>query len=1049
MSPLEIRTLGGLTVCRNGTSIADFDQRKVPALLVYLACTERPQPREVLAELFWEDRSQSQSLANLRVALSNLRKTAGPFVDITRETASMAGDSSWWLDVTAFEQRLASAADDPAHLEDALELYQGDFLEGFYVDSQGFEDWARLERERLRFLAVDALDRLIATHLTQGDYAAGISHATRLLKLDPLREKTHRHLMHLLALAGEREAALAQYETCRQIMETEFGAQPMEETVSLFERIQAGQLRPETDLPVTRIEPESSPEDTWQRPRHNLPVQSTSFVGREDDIAVISAQLSDPDCRLLTLVGPGGVGKTRLALAVAERLVDAFAHGAFFVPLAPLISPEGIVSAIATAVGFQFYQSQDSAEQQMLNFLREKEILLVLDNFEHLLHGTGLVDSLLANAPGVTVLVTTREPLNLGWEWLYEVRGLLHPAVDDVQQPEDYGAIRLFMERARRTQPGFRLDGEREHVIRICQLVEGMPLGIEIAAAWLRIMPPAAIAAELLDLEAPQRNLPERHRSLRALFDHIWRHLPAPEQMALMRLSVFQGGFTWEAAAAVVGATRPQLASLVNKSLLQVDHTSRRYSIHELLRQYAAQRLEASAKEQEDIRTRHALYFADYLSDRYVAIRSGHQRELLPEIGNLRMAWDWMAENSNLPAIRRSMRSLFYFYWREGLHQQGEEAFAHALNALQNPTTMEHKGICGALTVMHATLSSFRSEATTIDGVALLRETNLREELAWAQAVAVWGPWPGHEAEVRSLYESSLAIYSELNDRWGIAWCLYGLGRIPLFHSPRFEQAKQYFTEALGIFQEIGDQMGMADTLEMLAVVSHVLGHYDDAWQHYVSCLELARLLDNRREIGRCLNGMACLAMDDGQPEKAQELAQQAVAVAKALGDQSLRFLSLDTLADTYYMQADYTAAKRLYDEAHVLAEQLFAQPALPFEKLGDIARATRDYTLARRYYYQALKRLHDNGYLPYAVACLVRVALLYASQGMGERALDILGVTIPHPALNKNMRDEARLRAELEAEFGLEAVAEAIERGKDRDVFEVAREVLAELETD
>lgn len=1039
---LVIQTLGGLTVHRDGTPIDDFDQRKVPALLVYLACTGRPQRREVLAELFWESRTQAQSLSNLRVALSNLRKTVGPFVNITRETVGMQPDSNWWLDAAAFEQSVVDAGDDPVRQESAVALYQGDFLEGFYIDSQGFEDWMRLERERLRFRGIEALDRLIVRYLAAQDYVSGIRQATRLLQLDPLREETHRLLIELLSRSGQRAAALKQYEMLRQMLDAELSVEPAPQTVTLYKRLLSGNLVQTVERP--RIE---APPPVFDLPRHNLPAQATSFVGRESDITTIIERLANTDCRLLTLTGPGGIGKSRLALKVAERLVGEFAHGVFFVPLAPLTSPDDIVSAIATAVQFRFYQSQDSAEQQLLNFLREKEMLLVLDNFEHLLHGAGPVASLLTAAPSVTVLVTTHEPLNLGWEWLYDVQGMMHPATPDVDILEDYGAVRLFVERARRVQPDFRLAAEHASVVRICQLVEGMPLGIEIAAACLRILPCDVIAAELMDLETLRHDMPQRHHSLRALFDHTWQRLTPPEQDAFMKLSVFRGGFSREAAEAVAQTTLPRLATLVNKSLLQCDRDSGRYSIHELLRQYAAQQLEASAKDQEDIRTRHAEYFADYLSERYVAIRSGNQSELLPEIDNLRAAWDWMIEHLNLPAIRRAMRSLFYFYWRQGLHPQGEDAFAHALNALQNPTTMEHKGICGALTVMHAILSNFRSELTAIDGVALLRETDLREELAWAQALAVWGPWAGHEAEVRSLYESSLTIYSELNDRWGIACCLYGLGRIPLFHSPRFEEGRQYLMEALGIFQELGDRMGTADTLQMLAVMSQVLGHYDDAWQHYAACLELARLLDNRREIGRCLNGMACLAMDDGQPEKAQELAQQAVAVAKALGDRPLQFLTLDTLADTYYQKADYAVAKRLYDEARVLAEQLFVQPALPFEKLGDVARATGDYALARRYYYLALKRLHDSIDLPSIVVCLVHVALFYASQGMGERTLDILGVTIPRPALNKHRRDETRLHAELEAEFGLEAVEAAIERGKDRDPLELAREVLVELE--
>ncbi len=660
-SQLTFRLLGKPQVELDGAPVTGFISAKAQALLYYLVVTGHPHTRAALAGLLWGDMADAQAGKNLRNALSNLRSLVGPYLLIARDQVALNPDAPHWTDVKAFVSALGDKIweKDLATLHRAVELYQGDFLEGFYVgEALAMEEWILGRRSLMTGLVIQALQALVLGHLEREEYAAGIEYANRLLAIEPWREETHRQLMLLLAKSRQRSAALAQYETCRKVLKAELDAEPMPETTALYQRIKSAAA----PLP------------------HNLPPQLTPMVGRQSELAEISRFFANPNEQLLTLVGPGGIGKTYLALQAASRCIDSeisfdlrFSDGVFFVPLAGIGAggAEGgepsLVSAMADAFKISF-QGPVHPQAQLLSYLRDKDILLILDNFDHLIGAARQLGDILRLAPKVKLLVTSRVRLNLQDEWLLELKGLDCPSRADIpaQAALAYSAVALFVQQARRVQAGFVLsDAETPDVIRICQLMEGVPLGIELAASWVRVLSCKEIAAEIeksIDfLTSALQDVSERHRSLRAVFDHSWNLLSSTEQQVFRRLAVFRGGFQREAAAQVVGVSLPLLAGLVDKSLLRRNATGR-YEVHDLLRQYAEEILQTDAAECEQVNNAHCCYYAALISAHREQLKGEEMAAALAvldaERENVRAAWNWAVSHRMVEQVNLFMECL-------------------------------------------------------------------------------------------------------------------------------------------------------------------------------------------------------------------------------------------------------------------------------------------------------------------------------------------------------------------------------------------------------
>jgi predicted ATPase/DNA-binding CsgD family transcriptional regulator len=588
---------------------------------------------------------------------------------------------------------------------------------------------------------------------------------------------------------------------------------------------------------------------------HNLPPQPTSFVGRREELAEIAALLADARCRLLVLVGPGGIGKTRLALEAAAAGGDAFRDGVYFVPLQSVAAPEFIVPAMAQAVGFAFHGRQDPREQ-LFEHLRSRQTLLVMDNLEHLLPGADLLATLLAQAPEVKLLVTSREVLGLREEWVRAVRGLDVPPGDLASGAEGYSAVQLFAERARQVNASFSLEREGDCAAAVCRLVEGMPLAIELAAAWLRALPCAEVAREIqrsLDfLSTNLRNVPERHRNVRAVFEQTWNHLPAQEQEVFRRLSAFRGGLTREAAAAVAGASVHTLQALVDRSLLAISPTGR-YEMHELLRQYAAERLAAEPEVCRGVHDRHCSTYAGFLADREVVLKGADQiaalAEVAAELDNVRAAWSWAVEHGLEKEVRDSLGSLHIYYQVRSLFREAAQAFDAAVERFQ----AAGDGLLPALRLLQAWfyasgLNQRHLIALVGEGVAGLRAAGRGGTLAMALAAATWlgledgsPPPPGLE----ELYRDNLAAYRRAGDRWGEAWSLYALGSLA-WGARRDEEARDLLEASRDSFLVQGDRWGSTYALHNLGLVLVRLGEHRRARETFQESLRTCRQVGDR-----------------------------------------------------------------------------------------------------------------------------------------------------------------------------------------------------------
>lgn len=962
----RITLFGGLTVTQTDKPIPKLISRKADILLAYLAHEKRPFTREQLATLLWPESPQKQSLSNLRTLFSSLRKHAGDFVTITRQTVVINPDV--WIDTAVFQQQLTLAenklpdADAIVQIEDALTLYRGAFLDGILIDgSFELESWIQTSRDCLRHLVNGARQKLIAHYLRQGEYAAGIKHAHTQLQDDPLDEATHRQMMTLLARSGQRNAAIEQYESCRRTLDEELSVEPDDETTDLLRRIEL------TDNNLTA----------------NLPVPLTTFIGRAKERLQISQLLQNKDVRLLTIIGLGGIGKTRLAIQIGHDLASGFLNGVYYVPLAPIQSPDFLVPTIAEATQLHFSGS-GSPKTQLFNHLRPKESLLILDNFEHLLDGVRLLDEIIQNAPTITLLVTSRERLQLQAEQLLELGGLPCPSREGNPSPIsnhptiDSDSLHLFRHRARLVDIAFELTDENyDCITQICRLLQGMPLGIELAAAWIRTFSCSQILAQIeqnIDFLATQmRDVPERHRSLRAVFDYVWDLLSPDERLLFVKLSLFRGGFTMEAVTAVTEASPWTIAALVEKSLLRRQKNGR-YEMLEALGRFAA-KIEDMKGPLAETRAKHARYYADLLAAQELLLNGSRTQAALKaiaaELENVHAVWTYAITYADFDIANYSLHALALYYNHKGLFTEGAglvETAVHRFEAVAQPENPTHCNLLSRLYAAWSELDNFishydqaiaaakqavkwgklgqnlKNQATgyrlqgwyyfrkgdyesavtyTQKGIELAQTLSEEQDVAAAaRAMSAILVRQGNYRRAVEYAQHAHALFQKTGNYWGNAKSLNMLG-ISCWYLADYDRAKLYYQQAMSLYQELGNVEGENTTLGNLGLIAVQQRNYEEANRLYRRALHNFRRVGDRWGESWALNSLGSLAAECVNFGDALRYCRNAARVAAEVGGRLVESDSLRNLGYIHWRLGAYARADAYYQQSAVIRKEM------------------------------------------------------------------------------------------------------------------------------
>ena len=736
----------------------------------------------------------------------------------------------------------------------------------------------------------------------------------------------------------------------------------------------------------------------------NLPAPRTSFVGRAAELDEIDRLLGDPDCRLLTLVGPGGAGKTRLALEAAARRIDCYPHGVHFVPLVSVATAEFLAPAVAESIQFAVdgAHSGFSAQDQLLDYLGERSTLLVLDNFEHLVGGADLLGEIIERAPGVELLTTSRERLNVQSEWVLDVHGLGLAENGNGGS----GALRLFVERARQVEPGFSLDdsAELDQACRICRLVEGLPLGVELAASWVSMLSCAEIADEIeqnIDfLATSMRDVPERHRSLRAAFDQSWRLLSDEQQEALARLSVLRGDFGRDAAAAIAEADLRLLADLVSKSLVRRSDFGR-YEVHELLRQYAAEKL---ASESQDAlsatRERHARHYLGALADRRSGlVGSGvvqARDELRRELDNVRVAAEWAVATWDDNEARDVLAGLKEFFLAHSWFD-GAETFERLASVAgdKRPHDSEYGSpVTLAATTYHAGLGS-----------AL-----------------------GYDEELDRLARDCLPDLREREMTWELGACLLALGTNAC-HLDVYPEAVVYLEEAVATARSAGDGVGEVHSLSWLGFVQLLQDDLDGARASFEASRATAERLGNPQNLAYALSKLGILADAEERYADAMRLHMEANELFAGVGDVGGAGYTLSRASLSAYGTEEYEEALRLgragYEAFSEVNHRWGTTAALC--RIGFASLALGDIEEAQRSFRTALERARASAAISLELLALSGVGAVLRETGEPERATTVLTFVLGHDQLPPSYSFAARPALEaLEAELAPEQLASA-----------------------
>ncbi len=797
-----------------------------------------------------------------------------------------------------------------------------------------------------------------------------------------------------------------------------------------FIRVARGELSLERILFSASGAKSASP--TPRPATHHLPFSPTELLGRESELAAMERIFIETQCRLLTLTGVGGIGKTRLGIEFASRWRAMFPGGVHYVPLASINSAEFIIPAIAEALEFSFSGPADPKGQLFNHLAREvkQAALLVFDNFEHLLAQSSaaadLVAEILQRFSNIKILCTSRERLNLHGEWIYVLHGLTIPPPGYVDRLEDYSAVVLFIQCARRVDAKFELsEADKPALVRICQLLEGIPLAIELAAAWAGMLSCREIAQEIesnIDfLTTSMRDIPERHRSLKATFDHSWRLLSDAERDALSRLAIFHGGFDRLAAERVAGATLPLLSLLVSKSLVRRTQDGR-YDLHEVIRQFALSHLNEERSRCLETCDRHSEYYLGYACEHERKLKSASQQAAMHamaiEFDNMRSAWDWGIRRGNYELIGRAARSFGWYFEVAGLIYDGIDQLELFVQALSNKPRDHQMDKALGLTLVQQGLLCFRSgqflraKELYHDAIAILRSVD--EQALLADALIFSGTLAhldGDYLEGKEMVTEGLAYARAANDPWFTAYGIYNLGHIDSMMGD-YQKGYEQMQEGLALWRILGDPHSISLGLNFFVETQIKLGRYEEAMNSMRESIALCERTKNRWGMGTAYRYLGYATLATGRCVEAQGYLKN----------------SLEIFGE-YFKGWDIARSLTYLGDALFMA--------------GNVQKAEQNYL-------DALRIAVEVKSFPVALDAVVGLARIHLSCGEAERAFILARHVLNHTAATQSTREISRqLIQEVEKQLGDDQIQAIIERSLEPSLEPIAEMCIRWGQTD
>jgi predicted ATPase/DNA-binding SARP family transcriptional activator/DNA-binding CsgD family transcriptional regulator len=951
LAPVRVRLMGGFGVWVGPRAVGEgaWHLRKAKSLVKLLSLTPRHAlHREQIMDLLWPELGKTAATNNLRVSLHAARRALTPdsaaasrYLASEEERIALCPETELWVDAEAFEEAANAArrSRDPSAYRAALELYGGELL-----PEDLYEEWDEGRREELRRLYLSLHIELAESYEERGDLSSAVQALRKAVAEEPTYEEAHVGLMRLYALSESKEEAIRQYERLWETLSRELGIEPSASSRALKEEIVSGGFPPANRLV-------GSAEAHAEVPvRHNLPAQRTSFVGREREMLEVKRELAMT--RLLTLTGAGGTGKTRLALEVGRDLVGAYPDGAWLVELAELSDGALVPQAVAGAVGVPERPGQPVTDT-LAEYLRDKSVLLVLDNCEHLADSVAhLLDTLLDSCPRLKVLTTSREALGLAGEVLWRVPSLSVPDTDRLPAPGEmsrYEAVRLFAERARLRLPAFELTQEdAPAVAEVCRKLEGMPLAIELATARMGTLSVGQISERLEDplslLRLGGRTAASRQRTLRATLDWSYHLLREPEQTLFGRLSVFAGGWTLEAAEAVgtgggieEGEVLDLLSRLVDKSLVVTQVSGGqgvpRYRMLEPVRQYAQEKLEQSG-EGEEIHRRGARFFLALAEDAELGLSGPEDAAWLSRVqaehNNIRAVLSWALDRGDIEVGLRLAGALWQFWEARGHYGEGKRWLEEALEKDDRASaTARAKALEGLSWLTYRRGDTHRAEATAKEGLELSAEARLGERLlaCFKSILGQVADIRGDYAHATNLYGESLELYRQAEDKLGFARTLHDLGNVSSARR-EYERAKEFYEESLALSRELGGAELLGGILVSWGYMCLLEGDYERGAALNEEAAALYRGRGYKGGLDYVLDNLGWAALLQGDYERARTSYRESLMLCKELGEKMIAAESLEGLACVVGSKGEAERAARLFGAAEALREAVGYQHA-------------------------------------------------------------------------------------------------------------------------